>query len=180
MKTNRYVPASIYICSFCSFILSPLLDKHSGCYRNGLIDAAAKFESGVCSIWIVEDVSRGSFLFPTYLGRSKETLLAGYAKSLLVPENVCVFLPKQRVADLEVVSCVLTRTVHEVRLFSMFICGGFMHSNEVKDSLSYGWVCFRHAIDQFGVRNLLYGPKIQRKCSCRSSTSLYLGKKGLN
>ena len=94
-----------------------------------------------------------------------------------MPENFCVFLPKQKVADLEVVSCVLTRTAHEVRLFAMFICGGFMHNNEVKDSLLYGRVCFRHAIDQFAVRNLLYGPKIQRKCSFRSSTSLYLGKK---
>ena len=52
-------------------------DKHSGCYGNGLIDVAEKFEFGACSIWIVEDVGRGSFLFPTYLGRSKETLLAG-------------------------------------------------------------------------------------------------------
>ena len=53
-------------------------DKHSRCYGNGLIDVAEKFEFGACSIWIVEDVSRGSFLFPTYLGRSKETLFAGY------------------------------------------------------------------------------------------------------
>ena len=52
-------------------------DKHSGCYGNGLIDVAEKFEFGACSIWIVEDVGRGSFLFPTYLGRSKETLFAG-------------------------------------------------------------------------------------------------------
>ena len=54
-------------------------DKHSGCYGNGLIDVAEKFEFGACSIWIVEDVGRGSFLFPTYLGRSKETLFAGYS-----------------------------------------------------------------------------------------------------
>ena len=53
-------------------------DKHSGCYGNGLIDVAEKFEFGACSIWIVEDLGRGSFLFPTYLGRSKETLFAGY------------------------------------------------------------------------------------------------------
>ena len=52
-------------------------DKHSGCYGNGLIDVAEKFEFGACSIWIVEDVGRGSFLFPTYLGRSKETPFAG-------------------------------------------------------------------------------------------------------
>ena len=52
-------------------------DKHSGCYGNGLIDVTEKFEFGACSIWIVEDVGRGSFLFPTYLGRSKETLLPG-------------------------------------------------------------------------------------------------------
>ena len=52
-------------------------NKHSGCYGNGLIDVAEKFEFGACSIWIVEDVGRGSFLFPTYLGRSKETLFAG-------------------------------------------------------------------------------------------------------
>ena len=31
--------------------------------------------------------------------------------------------------------------------------------------------------DQFAVRNLLYGSKVQRKCSFRSSKSLYLGKK---
>ena len=54
-------------------------DKHSGCYGNGLIDVAEKFEFGACSIWIVEDVGRGSFLFSTYLGRSKETLFAGYS-----------------------------------------------------------------------------------------------------
>ena len=48
-------------------------DKHSGCYGHGLIDVAEKFEFGGCSIWIVEDVGRGSFLFPTYLGRLKET-----------------------------------------------------------------------------------------------------------
>ena len=52
-------------------------DKHSGCYGNGLIDIAEIFEFGACSIWIVEDLGRGSFLFPTYLGRSKETLFAG-------------------------------------------------------------------------------------------------------
>ena len=52
-------------------------DKHSGCYGNGLIDVVEKFEFGACSIWIVEDVGRGSFLFPTYPGRSKETLFAG-------------------------------------------------------------------------------------------------------
>ena len=55
----------------------PFVDKHSGCYGNGLIDIAEKFEFGACSIWIVEDLGRGSFLFPTYLGRSKETLFAG-------------------------------------------------------------------------------------------------------
>ena len=52
-------------------------DKHSGCYGNDLIDVVEKFEFGACSIWIVEDVDRGSFLFPTYLRRSKETLFAG-------------------------------------------------------------------------------------------------------
>ena len=51
-------------------------DKHSGWYGNGLIDVAEKFEFGACSIWMVEDVGRGSFLFPTYLGRSKETLFS--------------------------------------------------------------------------------------------------------
>ena len=44
-------------------------DKHGGCNGNGLIDVAEKFEFGACSIWIVEDVGRGSFLFPTYQGR---------------------------------------------------------------------------------------------------------------
>ena len=53
------------------------VDKHSGCYGNGLIDVAEKFEFGTCSIWIVQDAGRGSFLFLTYLGRSKETLFAG-------------------------------------------------------------------------------------------------------
>ena len=53
-------------------------DKHSGCYGNSLIDVTEKSEFGACSIWIVEDVGKGSFLFPTYLGRSKETLFAGY------------------------------------------------------------------------------------------------------
>ena len=52
-------------------------NKHSGCYGNGLIDVVEKFEFEACPIWIVEDVSRGSFLFPTYLGRLKETLFAG-------------------------------------------------------------------------------------------------------
>ena len=66
-------------------------DKHSRCYGNGLIDVAEKFEFGACSIWIVEDIGRGSFLFlfsspepvvlfPTYPGRSKETLFAGYLR----------------------------------------------------------------------------------------------------
>ena len=36
-------------------------DKHSGCYGNGLSDVAEKFEFGACSIWIVEDVGRGSY-----------------------------------------------------------------------------------------------------------------------
>ena len=47
-------------------------DKHSGCYGNGLIDVAEKFEFGAC-----KNVGRASFLFPNYLGRSKETLFAG-------------------------------------------------------------------------------------------------------
>ena len=47
-------------------------DKHSGCYGNGLIDVAEKFEFGACSIWIVEDVERGSFLFPTLISRKIE------------------------------------------------------------------------------------------------------------
>ena len=29
--------------------------------------------------------------------------------------------------------------------------------------LLYGWVCFRHAIGQFAVRNLLYGPNFLKK-----------------
>ena len=29
--------------------------------------------------------------------------------------------------------------------------------------LLHGWVCFRHAIGQFAVRNLLYGPKFLKK-----------------
>ena len=33
-------------------------DKRSGCYGNGLICVAEKFEFGACSIWIVEDVGR--------------------------------------------------------------------------------------------------------------------------
>ena len=50
---------------------------------------------------------------------------------------------------------------------------------EKKYLLLYGWVCFRHVIGQFAVRNLLYGPKFQRKFSFRSSKFLYLGKKRL-
>ena len=42
--------------------------------------------------------------------------------------------------------------------------------------LLYGCVCFRHAIGQFAVCNLLYGPNFQS--SFRSSKSLYLRKKG--
>ena len=38
------------------------------------------FEFGACSIGILEAVSRVSFLFPIFLGRSKETLQAGYTK----------------------------------------------------------------------------------------------------
>ena len=30
-------------------------------------------------------------------------------------------------------------------------------------TLLYGWVCFRHAIGQFAVCNLLYGPKFLKK-----------------
>ena len=30
-------------------------------------------------------------------------------------------------------------------------------------NLLYGWVCFRHAIGQFAVRNLPYGPKFLKK-----------------
>ena len=56
-------------------------DKHIGCYGNGLI------EFGACSIWIVEDVGRGSFLFPTYLGRSKETLFAGQLSMEIKPKR---------------------------------------------------------------------------------------------
>ena len=49
-------------------------DKHGRYYGNSLIDVAEKFKFGACSIWIVEDVGRGSFLFPTYLERSKQTV----------------------------------------------------------------------------------------------------------
>ena len=31
------------------------------------------------------------------------------------------------------------------------------------ENLLYGWGCFRHAIGQFAVRNLLYGPKFLKK-----------------
>ena len=44
-------------------------DKHGGCNGNGLIDVAEKFEFGACSVWIVEDVGRGSFLFPCLVPR---------------------------------------------------------------------------------------------------------------
>ena len=37
----------------------------------------------------------------------------------LVPENICVFLPNQRAADLAVFSCVLTCTGHEVQVFAI-------------------------------------------------------------
>ena len=52
-------------------------DKHSGYYGNSLIDVTEKFKFGACSIWIVEDVGRGFYLFSTYLGRLKETLFTG-------------------------------------------------------------------------------------------------------
>ena len=42
-------------------LLFTFADKHSGCYGNGLIDVTEKFEFGACSIWIVEDVGRGSY-----------------------------------------------------------------------------------------------------------------------
>ena len=77
VKTNRYAPPLTFT----------FADKHSGCYGNGLIDVTEKFEFGACSIWIVEHVGRGSFLFPTDLGRSKETLFAGYSTSRLTGET---------------------------------------------------------------------------------------------
>ena len=36
-------------------------------------------------------------------------------------------------------------------------------SSQPYPTLLYGWVCFRHAIGQFAVRNLLYGPKFLKK-----------------
>ena len=66
-------------------------DKHSGCYGNGLIDVA-EYEFGACSLWIVEDVGRGSFLFPIYLGRSKETLFAGYWITEMLHDNLLLKL----------------------------------------------------------------------------------------
>ena len=42
VKMNWYVPANIYICSLCLFILSPIFDKHSGCYGKSLFDIAKK------------------------------------------------------------------------------------------------------------------------------------------
>jgi len=40
VKMNWYIPANIYICSLCLFILPPLFDKCSWCYGNGLFDVA--------------------------------------------------------------------------------------------------------------------------------------------
>ena len=40
VKMNWYVPANIYICSLCLFILPPIFDKHSGCYGKSLFDIA--------------------------------------------------------------------------------------------------------------------------------------------
>ena len=42
VKMNWYIPANIYICSLCLFILPPLFDKCSGCYSNSLFDIAKK------------------------------------------------------------------------------------------------------------------------------------------
>ena len=42
VKMNWYVPANIYICSLCLFILPPIFDKHSGCYGKSLFDIAKK------------------------------------------------------------------------------------------------------------------------------------------
>ena len=41
----------------------------------------------------------------------------------------------------------------------------FLHISisEEYSVLLYGWVCFRHAIGQFAVRNLLYGQKCLKK-----------------
>ena len=55
VKTNRYALPLTFT----------FADKRSGCYGNSLIDVAEKVEFGECSVWIVEDVGRGSFLFPT-------------------------------------------------------------------------------------------------------------------
>ena len=49
---------------------------------------------------------------------------------LLIGARKCRFSANQRAADLGVVSCVLTRKVHVVQLFAMFILavrGGFRH-----------------------------------------------------
>ena len=62
-------------------------DKRSICYGNGLIDVAenlnlehAQYELSRMS------ADRGSFLFPTYLGRSKETLFAGWVFAIFQNE----------------------------------------------------------------------------------------------
>ena len=45
------------------------------------------------------------------------------------------------------------------------------------DNTLLGESVFAMRFVNFAVRNLLYGPKFQRKSSFRSSKSLYLGKK---
>ena len=62
-------------------------DKRSICYGNGLMDVAenlnlehAQYELSRMS------ADRGSFLFPTYLGRSKETLFAGWVFAIFQNE----------------------------------------------------------------------------------------------
>ena len=66
-----YVPANIYILILLTNTVDAAITVWLTSQKN------LNFEHA--QYGIVEDVGRGSFLFPTYLGRSKETLFAGYS-----------------------------------------------------------------------------------------------------
>ena len=66
-----YVPANIYILILLTNTVDATITVWLTSQKN------LNFEHA--QYGIVEDVGRGSFLFPTYLGRSKETLFAGYS-----------------------------------------------------------------------------------------------------
>ena len=108
-------------------------DKRSGCYGNGLIDVAEKFEFGACSIWIDEDVGRVSFLFPTYLSRK---IKGDSIRRLFMREILCSILKvvyldswsgKSFVSTCDVFNCLFPLDVqNEIQLLSRVFSRLFM------------------------------------------------------